>query len=755
MKRFRLGLQPNLLVGVVLALATAVFFYPVFRGEVLFFGDNLSLKLPNAIYAAVRLREGVLPLWNPYLFAGIPFLADISTAVFYPFSLFFLVLDPFWALTVVTIMSVFLAGVSFFLFVKELGMSRIAAFSSAMTFMFSATILHYTSYLPLLSSSIWLPFTFLAFYKAIARGSTLWSVVAAFSLALQIFGGHPQPVLYTLVLLFSYWLFFSKVRSWNRLKPVLLLFGLAFGVTAVVVLPALELARLSTRSSMDFVTATGDSLHPVLLLRLFLPNLFDQPQVGMTWGPAWRHVADNTGYLGILTFVILFLSAKRIFLRRETPKRRLFLFFLGAACTSLILALGRYTPIYQILFTLIPFFRVFRGPAEALLPFSLSMAVCGGIAFDEVKKRGLSFVAARRLLIMAGFMWAVGIVFFLVGRFGFGLFWRPFSTFHTFERDQVIVGTVSANMVLASLLFGLSIIVLFRKKYWFFVGLVFLDLLFFNSRYVFTMPRQLVRIESEPGRQLQNVLAPSERFLSYQDSVPFSGLGNYWENMAIGPPFAATFYTPEERRSYRELNRRLSDLALNWNMVYGLPTPHGYASFVLSAYAKYLRGDKISSLRLNEVGLQEVEAEKLNQLSVAYFLSEQGIVRSSQLLPRSRVVDHSGESAGEAEILVNQPERVVVAVEADRQGVLVLADSVYPGWEVFVDGQRVEMGKYQGTFRSVPVLSGVHAVEYVFRPRLVYLGALISGFTIVICLLLVWKEKRIRSRVSQFYADRG
>ena len=41
MKRFRLGLQPNLLVGVVLALATAVFFYPVFRGEVLFFGDNL------------------------------------------------------------------------------------------------------------------------------------------------------------------------------------------------------------------------------------------------------------------------------------------------------------------------------------------------------------------------------------------------------------------------------------------------------------------------------------------------------------------------------------------------------------------------------------------------------------------------------------------------------------------------------------------------------------------------------------------
>src|SRR3990170_3295005 len=116
MKRFRLSLKSDLLSIAVLALATSVFFYPVFRGEVLFFGDNLSLKLPNAIYAAERLKQGELPLWNPYLFAGLPFLADISTAVFYPLSFFFIFLDPFSALTVQVVLSVVLWGVfSFFL----------------------------------------------------------------------------------------------------------------------------------------------------------------------------------------------------------------------------------------------------------------------------------------------------------------------------------------------------------------------------------------------------------------------------------------------------------------------------------------------------------------------------------------------------------------------------------------------------------------------------------------------------------------
>jgi len=748
MKRFRSGLKLDVFSIAILALAVGVFFYPVFRGEVLFFGDNLSLKLPNAIYAASRLKQGALPLWNPYLFAGLPFLADISTSVFYPLSMLFLVFDPFWALTAQVILSVFLAGMFCFFLARAWDMSRQASVLCAIAFMFGATVIHYTTYLPLLSSSIWLPLTFWLFHQALANGSRRWVVLASVSLGLQIIGGHPQPVFYTVLLMICYGMFFPFGKSLlKRLAVLAVIVGLALALTAVVVLPALQLMRLSTRSVMDFASATADSLHPLLLLRLLLPNLFDNPKVGMTWGPAWRHVADNTGYIGILVLFLVCLVLMRILHGERVSARRPCIFFLGTSIVSLIIALGRYTPLYRIIFELVPIFRIFRGPAEAWLTFTFSMAVVGGYAFDEVKKRGMSIVTARRFLLVAGVMWMVGVGLFVVSRFAFSWVWRPFSTFHTLERDQVIVGMLSANVVLVGFLLGLGIIFLCWKKYWFFVALVFFDLLFSNSRYVFTLPRKLVHFESDQAKQLLQILTSSERFLSYQDYQLFTGLGNYWENMTLRPPFAETFYTLGEQRTYRELNRRLSDLALDWNMIYGLPTPNGYASFVLVDYLRYLQAEKGFSLRLNEVGLREVEAEKLDQLSVAYFLTEQGIVRNSRALPRVRVVDHSGESAGEAEIMINDPERVVVAADAEREGLLVLADSFYPGWQAVVDGERAGIGHYQGVFRSVRMPEGEHVVEFVFRPQLVYLGAAILGLTVTVCLLFIWKEKRMRGKL--------
>ena len=65
----------NIVSFLLIAAAVAVVFYPIiFQGEVLFFGDNLSLRLPNSIYASTRLGQGEIPLWNPYIFAEYPFL---------------------------------------------------------------------------------------------------------------------------------------------------------------------------------------------------------------------------------------------------------------------------------------------------------------------------------------------------------------------------------------------------------------------------------------------------------------------------------------------------------------------------------------------------------------------------------------------------------------------------------------------------------------------------------------------------------
>jgi hypothetical protein len=56
--------------------------------------DWLQLHLPARHYMAEALREGRLPLWNPHVALGRPFLADVETAVFYPPNLLYVVLDP-------------------------------------------------------------------------------------------------------------------------------------------------------------------------------------------------------------------------------------------------------------------------------------------------------------------------------------------------------------------------------------------------------------------------------------------------------------------------------------------------------------------------------------------------------------------------------------------------------------------------------------------------------------------------------------
>jgi hypothetical protein len=69
----------------LLFLASLVFYYPlVFLGRMVVDYDAFVYFYPQRAYLAQSLVEGRLPLWNPYLFMGAPFLANPQTAVLYP-----------------------------------------------------------------------------------------------------------------------------------------------------------------------------------------------------------------------------------------------------------------------------------------------------------------------------------------------------------------------------------------------------------------------------------------------------------------------------------------------------------------------------------------------------------------------------------------------------------------------------------------------------------------------------------------------
>ena len=337
-------------------------------------------------------------------------------------------------------------------------------------------------------------------------------------------------------------------------------------------------------------------------------------------------------------------------------------------------------------------------------------------------------------IILASIFGALGSgLILLLTRTRFELVYRQFSAFHTFERDRIVISQISGNILVASFLVLLTTLFLSRKWWIPILVLLFFDLSLFNSRYLYSINREVFPQDLVSFSPLPRTVTAQDRILSYQDIDPFTGLGNYWENMTLRPPFAESFFSKTEMEEGNILRQRLKDLSLNWNMVFNVPSPNGYATFLLADYADFLSGG--NDKRLNTPDWSNVPSGKLNELSVAHFLTEKGLTENADALPRARIEDADGVVLP-AEILTSQPERILIRVVATEPSTLVLADAYYPGWEAAVDGvpTRVEP---KGAFRSVRVPAGESLVEFRFRPRSVAYGLLITLAAIVLAILFV------------------
>jgi hypothetical protein len=89
-----------------------------------------------------------------------------------------------------------------------------------------------------------------------------------------------------------------------------------------------------------------------------------------------------------------------------------------------------------------------------------------------------------------------------------------------------------------------------------------------------------------------------------------------------------------------------------------------------------------------------------------------------------------------ANIVSYADNSVVIRTSADRDGVLVLTDSFYPGWVADVDGKPTPIVRANYLFRAVVVPAGEHVVTFAFRPWSVAVGAIISLLASTVILVM-------------------
>jgi hypothetical protein len=126
--------------------------------------------------------------------------------------------------------------------------------------------------------------------------------------------------------------------------------------------------------------------------------------------------------------------------------------------------------------------------------------------------------------------------------------------------------------------------------------------------------------------------------------------------------------------------------------------------------------------------------------------------RQEVILAKSPELALPGVGSATVQIVERVPNRLVLEVDTDADGVLVLSEIAYPGWEATVDGRQTPILRANTVLRALPLQAGQHSVELVFRPWTVYMGLAISLLTLIVVLIavpvLLRSEKRGTARIG-------
>ncbi|MBI4495270.1 MAG: YfhO family protein [Chloroflexi bacterium] len=701
-------------------------------------GDFSQEYFPVLVTAARALREGALPLWNPYSNGGQPLLADPQSALLYPPTWWALRGihgfdgDSFLALERLIPLHFALAGVLTYALGRALIGARVGALVAALTFTYSGFMTSYpVQQLPILRTVVWFPLQVLGLWLALERRRPGWAALGGGALGLAILAGHPQTAFLEgvgLSLVAAVWAY-QQVASgapWRRVcwaPAALALLGMVgLGLSVAQWLPTYEFMRLSSRATVgyDFLSA-GFRLWEVPLDLL-----------------APRVLGGLPPYVGVLPLV---LAAVALALRR--PR------YHGAAAALAVfgatLALGGHSFLYPALYRLVPGFDLFRQQERAIFLGSLGVALLAGSGaaalagrLSRPDRRRLGQVARWGRLALAGAL-ALGGALYL-GQLGAEVSnqgtqrWRDMVHWYFF-----FIGLLGASLGLLALRPRLrSARALLPALL---VALVAFDL--------FTVSWET---NLDPRRP-EEVFRASEIVLRLQAEAGLAravdqGVLNGNHGLVYGIPTITESFVLHLKRfeeaSRRVPQERLFDLLDVDYVVTREPRPEFGQVLVREQFRDLTN---LLYQRRGGPGAAWVVPE-----AVAVARPEEALqaLADERFDPRARVVlEAEGGAAlprggpGSVHGLERGWDEVRLEARAAQGGYLVLSEVAYPGWRAEVDGveQPILLANY--LLRAVWLAPGDHRVTLRYEPPSLQVGLATSLATLAaLGCWLVWAGAR-------------
>ena len=736
------------------------------------------------------LRDGDLPLWNPYSFGGTPFLANGQSGVLYPPRMVLsLVASPTRVHDILLATHLFLAGVAMFLLLGAARLSFPAALVGGVAWMLNSYALAWQALEHYIVIEAWLPLGLLLTHAAVRRRSWTATFGLGLVLALLYVGGNVLYVELALVAIAGYAAALAIAGS-PDLRTIVARgarFAVAFllfvGIAAVAILPTLSLASDSARASLSY-----SELGKFALSWHSLVYVFQAPY--KAGGDPYHHDLFAGTAVGFLAIAGLF--------RRDLLARY------AAVVGAVVILFMVHTPVTFVVDHALPGFGNFKPLARAAFLFQLALAILAAYGF-EATRRFLGRAQNRRLLqlqfvagAIAGLvlehlvMRATGhsprfagafslvLAISLVGAVGLALITRRTDLLDQASRRLSRWTPYRASAAVAVL----TIVVVGTTvgQEWFWARKVMLhqpD----SAQYLYPATPLIRRLEARPTERFlptNPVFRGSTAMIyalssasGYESLLPERTM-NFWRVVGSGlaPDELARqplIYAYDPEFKLAELRPELLERAGVASVV--APPRESSETIPSGLDLRYSGADgRIFSVahavpRAYVVGACEEVAAPIAALQrfIAPDFAASGEVVLEQSSLKRAGLSCAGQSPGRvgaATVTRSSIDSLGVDVVARQSGWLVVTDSWDRGWHATVDGQPTDVLPADYALRAVRVPAGVHTVRFAYEPTSFRVGEIISitslgAILFGLAFIFGYGGKRVRERCDQRAAGPG
>jgi hypothetical protein len=719
-RRFAAWLGAALLLG-----AMAV---PMVRGQI-YLGDDLGcFHAPMRWFYSRSLAAGLSPAWCPDFFCGYDLQGEGQAGMSHPLHRLLYGALPLYAAFNLEILSSYVfAFAGMMLLLLRRGLPSDASAFGATLFTFAGYNLFHFHHVNAVASAAHMPWLLLGIdgsLRAVSARARAWArLLLAAATASLLLVGYPQNVAYALLLecLFAIYLVVDSQPGTRRLAALAgaLLVGVLGG--GAQLLPTWDTLRYSERQTPTYEFLALGSLHPLNLVQTIAPYLYRArvyaPTNVQSPLPAmeleWR-----TGEFGlyngaVIPVLLLYAVLRRRGLGRD---RKFAAAAMGLATVGLLLAFGRYTPLYA-LYVKVPVLNLFRVNARYVLFYHLATAAVAAIALADLARQAargerMSWWQAPLLAAPA----AVALLIALGAR-SFGAVWPQTLLRHCQGSNGAIA--VGAGLIVVT---AFLVIAAARGHRVALVGMIL-----FAAADVGAYSRPYLT-HLKPGH-LEDLVAAT--------GVP------------PGPP-------PGSRV------KQLRGFPDNTLVFRGLHIVDGYVGLTPR---RVLDPNSPTTWRLAAVEwlLDQPWGGKWSRLTGSFphvrlvpraFMSNRPksdldtIDHQTAALVEADIGLSGNRPAGNARLLAEQPGHLVIQTDAPARQLLVIADRYHPGWRADVDGQDQPVVRVNGDFLGCVVAPGQHRVVLRFDPWSHRAGRALSLLGLVLMLAMSVPSLRPRTRAA-------